>query len=169
MPARILIVDDDPDILSGLKRRLEWMGHDTITATDGAEALAAIQREAPSLVLLDLELPILSGIDVLERLNGRGKVAAQAAAVTAGESDEAIPPIIVLTAFGTINRAVEAMKLGACDFLTKPFDPDHLGIVIQKALERESLKREVTRLRSDLDARYSTIVAESSKMKDVVT
>jgi DNA-binding NtrC family response regulator len=169
MPARILIVDDDPDILSGLKRRLEWMGHDTITATDGAEALAAIQREAPSLVLLDLELPILSGIDVLERLNGRGKVAAQAAAVTAGESDEAIPPIIVLTAFGTINRAVEAMKLGACDFLTKPFDLDHLGIVIQKVLERESLKREVKRLRSDLDARYSTIVAESSKMKDVVT
>lgn len=68
MPARILIVDDDPDILSGLKKRLEWMGHHTITATDGAEALATIQQEAPSLVLLDLELPILSGIDVLERL-----------------------------------------------------------------------------------------------------
>ncbi len=61
------------------------------------------------------------------------------------------------------------MKLGACDFLTKPFDPDHLGIVIQKALERESLKREVTHLRSDLGARYSTIVAASVKMKDVVT
>jgi DNA-binding NtrC family response regulator len=159
MPARILIVDDDPDILAGLKKRLEWMGHHTITAKDGGEALAAIQQEAPSLVLLDLELPILSGIDVLERLNGREKTTAQA---------EAIPPIIVLTAFGTINRAVEAMKLGACDFLTKPFDPDHLGMVIQKVLEQESLKREVTQLRSDLDARYSTIVAESSKMKDVV-
>jgi DNA-binding NtrC family response regulator len=161
MPARILIVDDDPDILAGLKQRLEWMGHYTITAKDGAEALAAIQQEAPSLVLLDLELPILSGIDVLERLSGLGKATVQAA--------DSTPPVIVLTAFGTINRAVDAMKLGACDFLTKPFDPDHLGIVIQKVLERESLKREVTRLRSDLDARYSTIVAESAKMKDVVT
>jgi DNA-binding NtrC family response regulator len=169
MPARILVVDDDPDILSGLKRRLEWMGHHIITATDGAEALTAIQQEAPSLVLLDLELPILSGIDVLDRLYGRGKATAQAATTTLGGNDETIPPIIVLTAFGSIDRAVEAMKLGAYDFLTKPFDPDHLGIVIQKALERESLKREVTRLRSDLDARYSTIVAESSKMKDVVT
>ena len=75
MPARILIVDDDPDILSGLKKRLEWMGHDTVTAKDGVEALAAIQQEALSLVLLDLELPILSGIDVLERLNGQGKAA----------------------------------------------------------------------------------------------
>jgi DNA-binding NtrC family response regulator len=168
MPARILIVDDDPDILSGLKQRLEWMGHHTITAKDGAEALALIQQKAPSLVLLDLELPILSGIDVLQRLNGRGMVTAQAATTMVGESDESIPPIIILTAFGTINRAVEAMKLGACDFLTKPFDPDHLGIVIERALERESLRREVTRLRSDLDARYSTIVAESVKMKNVV-
>ena len=164
MSARILIVDDDPDILAGLKQRLEWMGHHTIIAKDGAGALTAIQQEAPNLVLLDLELPILSGIDVLDRLNGRGK-----ATSTLGENDEIIPPIIVLTAFGTINRAVEAMKLGACDFLTKPFDIDHLRIVIQKILERESLKREVTRLRSDLNARYSTIVAESSKMKDVIS
>jgi|CXWL01.1.fsa_nt_gi DNA-binding NtrC family response regulator len=169
MAARILIVDDDPDILSGLKQRLEWMGHHTITAKDGAEALTAIQQTAPSLVLLDLELPILSGLEVLEHLNGRGKAMAQQAHATSEKNGHPIPPVIILTAYGTVNRVVEAMKLGACDFLTKPFDPDHLGIVIQKVLERESLKREVTHLRSDLDARYSTIVAESAKMKDVVT
>ena len=169
MAARILIVDDDPDILSGLKQRLEWMGHHTITAKDGAEALTVIQQAAPSLVLLDLELPVLSGIEVLERLNGRGKTIAQQAHATSEKNGHPIPPIIILTAYGTVNRVVEAMKLGACDFLTKPFDPDHLGMVIQKVLERESLKREVTHLRSDLDARYSTIVAESAKMKDVVT
>ena len=78
MSARILIVDDDPDILSGLKRRLEWLGYQTITAKDGAEALAAIQQESPTLVLLDLELPILSGIDVLKRVNGMGKADQQA-------------------------------------------------------------------------------------------
>jgi DNA-binding response OmpR family regulator len=71
MPARILIVDDDPDILSGLKKRLEWMGHQSITEKDGAGDLTAIQREAPSLMLLDLELSIHSRIDVLER-NGKG-------------------------------------------------------------------------------------------------
>jgi DNA-binding response OmpR family regulator len=67
MPARILIVDDDPDILAGLKQRLEWLGHQTLVAKDGAEALAAMQRESPALVLLDLELPVLSGIDVLKK------------------------------------------------------------------------------------------------------
>jgi twitching motility two-component system response regulator PilH len=62
MAARILIVDDDPDILLGLKQRLEWMGHQTFAATDGAAALAAIQYDAPTLVILDLELPLYSGI-----------------------------------------------------------------------------------------------------------
>lgn len=169
MPAKILIVDDDPDILSGLKRRLEWMGHRTITAKDGAEALTVIQQTAPSLVLLDLELPILSGIQVLERLHGWETATGQQAPATSEKAGHLIPPVIILTAYSTVDRVVEAMKLGACDFLTKPFDPDHLGVMIQKVLERESLKREVTHLRSDLDARYSTIVAESAKMKDVVT
>lgn len=169
MAARILIVDDDPDILSGLKQRLEWMGHHIITAKDGAEALTAIQHAEPSLVLLDLELPVLSGLEVLQHLNNRGAAMAQQAHATSEKAGHPIPPIIILTAYGTVDRVVEAMKLGACDFLTKPFNPDHLGMVIQKVLERESLKREVTYLRSDLDARYSTIVAESARMKDVVT
>jgi DNA-binding response OmpR family regulator len=107
---------------------LNGWGHHTFTAQDGAEALAAIQQEAPSLILLDLELPVLSGIDVLKRLNGWGKTTAHVAAAHPGEHHDTIPPTIILTAFGTINRAVEAMKLGACDFLTKPFDPDHLGL-----------------------------------------
>ena len=169
MSAQILIVDDDPDILSGLKRRLEWLGYETIVAKDGAEALAAIQQESPTLVLLDLELPIMSGIDVLKRVNGMGKADQQASPAPLDGSHEASIPIIILTAFGTINRAVEAMKLGACDFLTKPFDPDHLAILIQNVLERQSLKREVKHLRSEVDARYAFIVAESSTMKAIVT
>jgi DNA-binding NtrC family response regulator len=170
MSARILIVDDDPDILSGLTQRLEWMGHQTSTAKDGAAALTAIEHDSPTLVILDLELPLLSGIEILERLNSRGTAPGQSVVASAAwKRHEPFPPIIVLTAFGTIGRAVEAMKLGAVDFLTKPFDSDHLEMVIHKALERELLKREVVHLRSDLDARYSTVVAESPKMKDVVT
>jgi len=167
MPSRILIADDDPDILSGLKQRLEWHGHQAITAKDGAEALSAIQQERPSLVLLDLELPILSGIEVLERLRNASPIGFRESHPSAG-SQTMTPPVIMLTAFGTINRAVEAMKLGACDFLTKPFDLEHLECLIRNVLERESLAREVTQLRSQVESRYARIVAESQKMKEVL-
>jgi DNA-binding NtrC family response regulator len=165
MATKILIVDDDPDILSGLTKRLEWLGYNTISARDGAEALAVIQQEAPALVLLDLELPLLSGLDVLKRLNGRGT---NGGLEKDKGGDESRLPIIIMTAFGTINRAVEAMKLGACDFITKPFDPDHLGLVIQNVLERQALRREVKHLRSDAGARYEAIVTESRKMAAIV-
>jgi DNA-binding NtrC family response regulator len=167
MPARILIVDDDPDILSGLKQRIEWLGHQTLTATDGAEALSAIQQEKPSLVLLDLELPVLSGLDVLERLCSVSPAGFREGSPSAG-GQTLTPPIIMLTAFGTIQRAVQAMKLGACDFLTKPFDPEHLECLIRNVLDRESLVREVTQLRLQVESRYATIVAESRKMKEVL-
>ncbi len=167
MPARILIADDDPDILSGLKQRLEWCGHQTMTAKDGAEALSAIQQERPSLVLLDLELPIMTGIEVLEHLRN-GSPGAGSDRHAPAASQTITPPVIMLTAFGTINRAVEAMKLGAVDFLTKPFDLNHLECLIRHVLDRQSLAKEVTQLRSQIESRYTTIVAESRKMKDVL-
>ena len=167
MPARILIADDDPDILSGLKQRLEWCGHQTMTAKDGAEALSAIQQEQPSLVLLDLELPIMTGIEVLEHLRN-GSPGAGSDRHAPAASQTITPPVIMLTAFGTINRAVEAMKLGAVDFLTKPFDLNHLECLIRHVLDRQSLAKEVTQLRSQIESRYTTIVAESRKMKDVL-
>jgi CheY-like chemotaxis protein len=124
MPAHVLIADDDPDILSGLKERLEWCGHHTMTARDGAEALSAIQQERPSLVLLDLELPTMTGIEVLERLEN-GNPGAELNHPSSADGQTITPPIIMLTAFGNITRAVEAMKLGAADCLTKPFDLNH--------------------------------------------
>jgi DNA-binding NtrC family response regulator len=167
MPARILIADDDPDILSGLTERLEWCGHHTMTAKDGAAALSAIQQERPSLVLLDLELPIMTGIEVLERLRIENP-GAEPNHHPPPSSQTITPPIIMLTAFGTINRAVEAMKLGAVDFLTKPFDLNHLECLIRNVLDRQSLTKEVRQLRSQVESRYTTIVAESRKMRDVL-
>ena len=167
MPARILIADDDPHILSGLKQRLEWCGHQTMTAKDGAEALSVIQQERPSLVLLDLELPIMTGMEILEHLRN-GNPGAGLDRHAPACSQTIMPPVIMLTAFGTINRAVEAMKLGATDFLTKPFDLSHLECLIRNVLDRQSLAKEVTQLRSQVESRYSTIVAESRKMKDVL-
>ena len=154
MKAKVLIVDDDQDIVTMLQDRLDANGYRTVTAADGQRGLELVEQESPNLVLLDLYLPRLKGMDVLKRL-------AQARQL------EDIP-VIVMTAAGTIPDAVEAMRQGAYDFLTKPLDKDHLLIVIQKALERDSLKRQVAVLKSDVQNRYAMIVGGSPKIQAVV-
>ncbi len=154
MNAKILIVDDDADIVLMLEDRLQASGYETIIAKDGQEALEHIAHESPHLVLLDLTLPKISGLDVLKRLP------------TIKQFDGL--PIIVMTAHGSIQAAVEAMKEGAYDFLTKPLDKDHLLIVIRKALERDSLRQQVAYLRSEVDGRYASIVGNSATVKSVV-
>lgn len=140
MKIKILIVDDDPDIATTLRDRLESLGYDTITARDGIRALELIEQDSPNLVLLDLEMPKLSGLGVLKHLSRHRQNGQDL-------------PVIVMTAHGSIAAAVEAMKEGAYDFLTKPFDVDHLSIVIRKAVERESLSRHVACLRSEVESR----------------
>ena len=126
MKAKILIVDDDPDIATMLEDRLQASDYGTVIARDGVEALELIEQEAPHLMLLDLDMPRLTGIEVLKRLQK----------VRPAED----LPVIVMTAHASIDAAVEAMKAGAYDFLTKPLDKDHLLIVIGKAIERDSLE-----------------------------
>ena len=116
----ILVVEDNSDIALVLGDRLQAMGHEVLMAADGKVGLELMDRHAPGLLLLDLELPRVNGMEVLRRARK--------------ESPDV--PIIVMTAYGTIPRAVEAMKEGATDFITKPFDADYLKIVIGKALER---------------------------------
>jgi DNA-binding NtrC family response regulator len=158
MKAKVLVVDDDADIVTMLTDRLQSLGYETVSANDGHRALEAVEQHTPNLLLLDLEMPRLSGHDVLRKLS-------QTRTVT---QDGADIPVIVMTAHGTIARAVEAMKDGAYDFLTKPFDVDHLAIVVQKALEREALKRQLTCLRSEVDSRYAAIIGNSPKTKAVI-
>ncbi len=169
MNKKILVVDDDPDIVLMLTDRLEALGYTTVSARDGEEALECLESEDPALMLLDLEMPRLSGIQVLERL-GQTQAADLESGSKSGlwEADSTHPPIIVMTAHGTIQRAVDAMKCGAYDFLTKPLDVDHLTIVIQKTLERESLKRQVAYLRQEVESRYSTIVATTPQMQSLI-
>ena len=154
MKPKLLIVDDDPDIVTMLEDRLQASGYHTVVARDGQQALDQIEQEAPHLALLDLDLPKFSGLDVLKRLSQVKQV-------------EDLP-VIVMTAHGSVTAAVEAMKQGAYDFLTKPLDKDHLLIVIRKALERDSLKRQVAVLRSEVDGRYAKIVGASSSVQTVV-
>ncbi len=154
MKAKILIVDDDADIGTMLEDRLQASGYGTTIARDGQEALDQVEQDAPHLVLLDLDLPKLAGLEVLKRLS-RMKQAEHV-------------PVVVMTAYGSIDAAVNAMKEGAYDFLTKPLDRDHLLIVIRKALERSALQRQVDCLRSEVAGRYASIVGQSASIRSVV-
>src|SRR6185295_1675277 len=162
MRAKILIVDDDRDILLGLENRITWMGHEPVTADNGKDALRLIEQGEFDLALLDLELPALSGLEILERVRG--------ASHNGRQTDKDIgttyttPLIIILTAFGTVERAVHAMQLGAFDFLTKPFSADHLTVVVNKALATVALHRQVDFLRQEGEDRYGRLVGANDKI-----
>ncbi|QPD03901.1 MAG: Sigma-54 dependent transcriptional regulator [Candidatus Nitrospira kreftii] len=165
MRAKILIVDDDPDILLSLQNRVSFMGHEPLTATNGKDALRLIQEEEPDLVLLDLELPLFSGLDVLKQVGERSarpdsldQDAAQSSATYT------TPLIVMLTAYGTIERAVQAMQLGAFDFVPKPFTSDHLTVVIKKALDTVTLHRHVATLRKEVDEHFEPAITTNKQM-----
>jgi DNA-binding NtrC family response regulator len=134
------------------------MGHEPITAGDGKDALRIIQTEQPDLVLLDINLPTFSGIEVLQQLHD-----AAGKEPPSGTTGSFMPPVVMLTAFGTIELAVKAMQLGAVDFITKPFTGDHITVVINKALETLALRRQVGVLKRELDDRYGGMVGASAK------
>jgi DNA-binding NtrC family response regulator len=150
--ARVLIVDDDPASRRLLEVRLRPLECDVVTATNGSQALSSIRNDVPDLVLLDLEMPQMGGIEMLRRLSKEGFNV----------------PVVVITAHGSIEKAVEAMKEGAYDFITKPLDPEHFDIVVRKLLEREGLRRELELFSEDADKRYRLITGKSEKMKEAV-
>ena len=149
---RILVADDDPDIRDILKDTLNSLGARVITAANGQECLDRAETDAPDLILLDIEMPIKNGLEVLKELRQRGSEMS----------------VIMITAYGTIERAVQAMKQGAYDFITKPFELDHVAVVVEKALEREKLKRGLEQLSQDAGERYRLVGGESPKMREAI-
>jgi DNA-binding NtrC family response regulator len=149
---RVLIVDDDPASRRLLEVRLRPLECDVATAGNGEQALSAIRKDPPDLVLLDLQMPRMGGIEVLRALR----------------QDGIDTPTIVITAHGSIAVAVEAMKEGAYDFITKPVDANHFDIVVRKALEREGLKHGLELFSEDADRRYYLIIGKSEKMRAAV-
>lgn len=117
---RILIVDDEPLNLELLERELRPHDYRVESARNGEEALEKVASFVPDLVLLDYMMPDMSGLEVLREIRSRGNDV----------------PVVMITAHGTIQRLAEAMKEGAYDLVAKPFDPDHLHLVIEKALGR---------------------------------
>jgi DNA-binding NtrC family response regulator len=151
-PARVLLVDDDPDFCEALGDRLRALGWEVAVADRGPEALRLCREEPPAIVLLDLVLPGMDGIAVLETIR----------------REEPDVVVIVITGHGTIARAVEAMKKGAYDFVAKPVDPRHLEIVLGKALERQALRDANALLSSEVGDRYAAIVGDSPQMRAVL-
>jgi DNA-binding NtrC family response regulator len=144
----ILVVDDDPDIREVLQDRLESLGYRVLGAATGREGLEILERQSPHLVLLDVEMPGMNGLEVLREIRRR-------------EHDITV---VMITAFGTIERAVQAMKEGAYDFIPKPFEPDHIALIVAKALERETLKREVEILTEEVDERHRMVLGKSAEI-----
>ncbi len=148
---KILIVDDDTQLRTLLAERLRFHQYRVLTAEDGEEGLDKFRKEGADLVLLDLMMPKLDGIETLNRM----------------KKEEPEVLVIMLTAFGTIEKAVETMKKGAYDFIPKPCEPEHILLTIEKALERKNLVQEKDYLKEEINSQYDIIWGESSEMKKI--
>src|ERR671938_1757669 len=149
---RILVADDDADIRALLVDLLQSEGYQTLEAKSGNEVLRTVPNEEPDLLLMDLRMPEQDGIQIMRRL------AAQ---------DLPVNNIIMMTAFGTTNAAIEAMHLGAYDYITKPFDLDKVLFTIRRYFEREQLSRELARAKQDTKAINERIVGNTPEMQQV--
>jgi DNA-binding NtrC family response regulator len=149
----ILVVDDDPYIQEALGDRLESLGYRVARASDGKQALELIDHQDPQMVFLDIEMPGMKGLDVLREIHIR-------------EKDF---PVVMITAYGSIDLAVEAMKEGAYDFIPKPFKPSHIALVVEKALERQRLRREKEVLSEEVDKRYRLVAGESATLNAAIS
>jgi DNA-binding NtrC family response regulator len=154
MPPRVLIVDDEKLIRWSIAERLKKEGFECREAPDGAEAAAAISRESVDLVLLDLKLPDADGLTLLKQFQ------------------EQAPdiPVLIMTAYSSIDTAVEAMKRGAHDYLTKPFNLDELVLSVRRALETTALRREAGQRLRESKERFGirNVVGTSKKMRDIL-
>lgn len=147
---KLLVVDDEHLIRWSLEQNLKKQGYEVVTAGSGEDALRLVREEQPDLVLLDIQLPGISGIDVLEKIK---------------DHDEDII-VIMVTANSGLENAVSAMRLGAYDYISKPFNLDELSIVVRKALETSDLKQEVVRLRTETKKNGPPhIIGESRQIK----
>jgi DNA-binding NtrC family response regulator len=150
----LLVVDDERNLRESLSEALKEAGYSVLTAANGKEAYAIIQSQALDLLLCDWRMPEMDGRELLRHLSDEGRLVDL--------------PVLVMTAHGTSNNAIEAIQFGAYDFVTKPFDLDDVLVTIRRALEHTSLQKEVAQLRSKVaDAPNGDIVGFSAPMLEV--
>ncbi|QWV96790.1 sigma-54 dependent transcriptional regulator [Geomonas nitrogeniifigens] len=153
MPPKILIIDDDSSLRRVLEYNLQQEGYDVYTAADGSTGLQLFEEKSPQLVITDLKMPGITGFEVLSTVKERAPSTV----------------VIVLTAFGAIDTAVEAMKLGAFHYLTKPFNREELKVTVLKGLQLQGLSEENRLLKEELSGRteFKSIVGTSRAMEGV--
>jgi DNA-binding NtrC family response regulator len=151
---RVLVIEDDPDGLKSICEAIQDAGYAVATAATGAEGLAAAKREQVDVVLSDLVLPDMDGLKVLEGIHA---------------CKDALP-ILIMTAYGSVDTAVRAIKSGAYDYLVKPLDLEDVQAKLGRAIEASQLRAQVARLRSEVRDKYSvrSMVAGSPAMADVL-
>lgn len=154
MHERILIIDDKQSIIEILETALNERGYITASASNGAEALEKLAHEEFELVLCDVRLPDVEGTEILKEIIRK----------------KAGTAVIMITAYGSIENAIECMKLGAYDYVTKPFNLNEIREVVKKGLERVGLERENLKLRAELERKYdfSGIIGKSKAMADTL-
>jgi len=159
MKGTVLIVDDEPDIQLVMSANLRKEGYEVDTADDGLEALKKLEVRDYDAIVLDHQMPRLTGMQFLERLRDR----------SAGRTNDADVPVIVITAYGTIEMAVQAMKDGAYSYLTKPIQYEDLSLQVKNAVERHRLSRELRSLRNEVEERYQfgSIIGRTPRMQEI--
>jgi two-component system, NtrC family, response regulator AtoC len=151
---KVLIIDDEPSLRQTVSMILSEEGHETHVAQDGREGLHRAVQLQPDMILTDVRMPGMTGLEFIERYRAEGGNAL----------------VIVMTAYGSTELAIQAMKKGAYDYVSKPFSADQLVLTLRKAQEREALRQEVSRLRQEVSAgrRFSGIIARSPAMKNAI-
>ncbi len=150
---RVLVVDDEENLRLVLRTLLRRNGYEVETACSGEDALGLVDSFGPDVVITDVRMPKMGGLDLLATLKAKGNDAT----------------VIVMSAYGNHDLAIEAMKAGAYDYLQKPFKPDEVVLVLRKAEERESLRRENRALREEIrkEHKFEDILAKSPPMQDI--
>lgn len=150
---KILVIDDDPSIRNMLEIVLKKSGYDVTCTESGKSALEKLKKETFDLIISDIKMPDITGIDLLKKI----------------KTINPEIPVILITAFASANDAVEAMKLGAEDYVTKPFNLDELRIIIHRALYKRSMEKENIQLKSRLTEKekFENIVGKNQKMLEI--
>ncbi len=150
---RVLVVDDEENLRLVLRTLLRRHGYEVETASNGDEALALVDSFGPDVVLTDVRMPKMGGLDLLQTLRAKRNEAT----------------VIVMSAYGNMDLAIEAMKVGAYDYVQKPFKPDEVVLALRKAEEREALRRENRALRDEIrkEHRFEDILAKSPRMQEI--